>query len=202
MLELPPSDINREGSRSETASTETNSLRQLPIVDEECGPHDLHEDVSGLGTVSIARKSRFFYYKENQEITLYIFLAAVIAKIKMHYYCSFNLFFLVVYPFTSHSQRKGNEKWMKSVTVENLNESVILFIFDFLKYFYWNNRVRLLDRKLSDWHASDPEFDPHVRHILSRRLGHEKISTAILPLLLIQEEQLSVTGERMCTKYW
>ena len=50
------------------------------------------------------------------------------------------------------------------------------------------------------WHASGPEFDPHVRHILSWRLGHENISTAILPLPLIQEEQLSVTGERMCTK--
>ena len=45
-------------------------------------------------------------------------------------------------------------------------------------------------------HASGPEFDLHVRHILSWR------STAILPLPLIQEEQLSVTGERMCTKYW
>ena len=52
------------------------------------------------------------------------------------------------------------------------------------------------------WHASGPEFDPHVGHILSWRLGHENISTAILPLPLIQEEQLSVTGERMCTKYW
>ena len=52
------------------------------------------------------------------------------------------------------------------------------------------------------WHASGPEFDPHVRRILSWRLGHENISTAILPLPLIQEEQLSVTGERMCTKYW
>ena len=52
------------------------------------------------------------------------------------------------------------------------------------------------------WHASGPEFDLHVRHILSWRLGHENISTAILPLPLIQEEQLSVTGERMCTKYW
>ena len=52
------------------------------------------------------------------------------------------------------------------------------------------------------WHASGPEFDPHVRHILSWRLGHENISTAILPLPLIQEEQLSVTGKRMCTKYW
>ena len=38
--------------------------------------------------------------------------------------------------------------------------------------------------------------------ILSWRLGHENISTAILPLPLIQEEQLSVTGERVCTKYW
>ena len=52
------------------------------------------------------------------------------------------------------------------------------------------------------WHASSPEFVPHVQHILSWRLGHENISTAILPLPLIQEEQLSVTGERMCTKYW
>ena len=38
--------------------------------------------------------------------------------------------------------------------------------------------------------------------ILSWRLGHEKISTAILPFLLIQGEQLSVTGERMCAMYW
>ena len=50
-------------------------------------------------------------------------------------------------------------------------------------------------------HASGPEFDPHVWHILSWRLGHEKISTAILPLPLILEEQLSATGERMCIKY-
>ena len=52
------------------------------------------------------------------------------------------------------------------------------------------------------WHASGPGFDPHVRHILSWRLGHKNISTAILPLPLIQEEQLSVTGERMCAKNW
>ena len=51
-------------------------------------------------------------------------------------------------------------------------------------------------------HTSGPEFDPDVRHILSWRLAHEKISTSIRPLPLIQEEQLSVTGERMCTKYW
>ena len=52
---------------------------------------------------------------------------------------------------------------------------------------------------VSAWHASGPEFDPHIRHILSLRFGHEKISVAILPLQLIQEEQLSVTGEKMCT---
>ena len=43
---------------------------------------------------------------------------------------------------------------------------------------------------VSAWHASGFEFDPHVRHILSWRFGQEKISTAILPLPLIQEEQL------------
>ena len=64
------------------------------------------------------------------------------------------------------------------------------------------DRTRQLDRNEFAWHASGPEFDPHGRHILSWRLGQENISTAILPLPLIQEEQLSVTGERMCTKYW
>ena len=57
----------------------------------------------------------------------------------------------------------------------------------------------------SDVHpyADSREFDPHVRQkILSRRFDHEKMSTAILFLLLIQEGQVSVTGERMCTKYW
>ena len=61
--------------------------------------------------------------------------------------------------------------------------------------------VARLEASLLDKQAA-PEFDPHVWHIFSWRSGHEKISTAILPLPLIQEEQLSVTGERMCTKYW
>ena len=55
---------------------------------------------------------------------------------------------------------------------------------------------------VSAWHWNGPEFDPHVRHILLWRLGHENISMAILPLPLIQEKQLSVTGERMCIKHW
>ena len=51
-------------------------------------------------------------------------------------------------------------------------------------------------------HLKALDFDPNVRHIRSWRFGHENISMAILPLSLIQEEQLSVTGERLCTKYW
>ena len=43
---------------------------------------------------------------------------------------------------------------------------------------------------------------PTTGNIVLWRLVHEIISTAILSFLLIQEEQLSVTGERMCTKYW
>ena len=57
-------------------------------------------------------------------------------------------------------------------------------------------------RNLTGLHASSPEFDPYIWHILSWSLDHEKISTATLPLPLIQEEQLSVTDKKMCTKYW
>ena len=42
-------------------------------------------------------------------------------------------------------------------------------------------------------------FDPHVRQHSFVEFGHEIISAAILSIPLIQEGQLSVTGERMCT---
>ena len=43
----------------------------------------------------------------------------------------------------------------------------------------------------------------HVLFVITLKdSSHENISVTILPLPLIQEEQLSVTGERMCTKYW
>ena len=45
-------------------------------------------------------------------------------------------------------------------------------------------------------------FDPPIRQHSFVEIGHEIISTASLSLLLIQVRQLSVTGERMCTKYW
>ena len=38
-----------------------------------------------------------------------------------------------------------------------------------------------------------------VGHILSLEIDHEILSTVIFSLPLIQEGQLSVSGERMCT---
>ena len=56
---------------------------------------------------------------------------------------------------------------------------------------------------VSAWYADRSGLDPRVRqNILSMRFGHEKNSTTILSLPLIQERQLSVTGERIGTKYW
>ena len=43
-------------------------------------------------------------------------------------------------------------------------------------------------------------FDPAKHYFME--IGHEIISAAILSLPLIQVRQLSVTGKRMCTKYW
>ena len=45
------------------------------------------------------------------------------------------------------------------------------------------------------WHASGHKFDPHVRHILSWRLGHENISSAILPLSLIQKSSCQLLAK-------
>ena len=52
------------------------------------------------------------------------------------------------------------------------------------------------------WHADSRRFYPHVWQHSFVDIGHEIISTAILSLLLIQEGQLSVTCERMCTECW
>ena len=51
----------------------------------------------------------------------------------------------------------------------------------------------------SSWHANDHRFYPRVRQHSFMEIGRGIISTAILSLPLIQEGQLSVTGERMCT---
>ena len=54
----------------------------------------------------------------------------------------------------------------------------------------------------SDCKSRGHWFEPRSCHILSLRFAHENISKTILTLPLIQEGQVSVTGERMGTKYW
>ena len=49
-----------------------------------------------------------------------------------------------------------------------------------------------------DWFSWGHGFDPPVRQFFVE-MGQKMISTAILSLALIQVEQLTVTGERMCT---
>ena len=67
MLELPNSDINPESLSHEVKSTETHALRELPIVNQEPVSHDLQENVSDIASVSIAQKSKFFYYNKIKE---------------------------------------------------------------------------------------------------------------------------------------
>ena len=52
------------------------------------------------------------------------------------------------------------------------------------------------------WELRSTAIDPRVQHIFLSRFGHENISTAILPLPLIQEEYLPVNSEMMCAKNW
>ena len=52
------------------------------------------------------------------------------------------------------------------------------------------------------WYADSCGFDPPVRQHSFVEISHEIISTAILPLPLIQVGLLSVTGKRKCTMYW
>ena len=47
---------------------------------------------------------------------------------------------------------------------------------------------------------ANPEVSgSNLSHITSAEIDHEIFSTVILPFPLIQEGQLSVTGESMCT---
>ena len=48
----------------------------------------------------------------------------------------------------------------------------------------------------SAWYADSRGLDPHVQRHSFVEIGHEIISTVILPLPLIQEGQLSVTGRK------
>ena len=68
---------------------------------------------------------------------------------------------------------------------------------------FWSNAlgasVAWLDAP-SDWRPGGRGFNPHrARQHSFVEIDHEIFSTVILPLPLIQEGQLSVSGERMCT---
>ena len=52
------------------------------------------------------------------------------------------------------------------------------------------------------WNADVRGLDPAVRPHSVMGIGHEIISRAILPLLLFRVGQLSITGQKMYTKYW
>ena len=57
-------------------------------------------------------------------------------------------------------------------------------------------------RYMSDWQIGGRGFNALVHHHSFVEIGHEIFSTVILYLLLIQEGQLSITGDRMGTEYW
>ena len=75
--------------------------------------------------------------------------------------------------------------------------SAILTIFFF--FFFWPAWVAQLDAP-SDWRPGGHGFNPRRgrQHSLVE-IDHEIFSMVILSLPLIQEGQLSVSGERMCT---
>ena len=66
-------------------------------------------------------------------------------------------------------------------------------------HMYWPAPVAQLDAP-SDWRPGGRGFNPRRgRQHSFVEIDHETFSTVILSLPLIQEGQLSVSGERMCT---
>ena len=65
-----------------------------------------------------------------------------------------------------------------------------------------NNRGSVALSVACDCKSKGLQFEPQPGHLTFMGVDCELISSAILPLLLILEEQLSVTGESMCTMYW
>ena len=50
--------------------------------------------------------------------------------------------------------------------------------------------------------SRDRKFKPQLSHVQFLEIDHEIITVVMLPLLVIQEGKLSVTGKNTCTKYW
>ena len=73
------------------------------------------------------------------------------------------------------------------------------WFFKKIKYFHFTASVAQLDVP-SDWRPGGRGFNPRRdRQHSFMEIDHEIFSTVILSLPLIQEGQLSVSGERMCT---
>ena len=53
--------------------------------------------------------------------------------------------------------------------------------------------------EVSDFRSRGYKFESQLSHITFMKTDHEVISTTVLPILLIQEGQWSVTEESMCT---
>ena len=83
--------------------------------------------------------------------------------------------------------------------VKGNNQNIIVDIFAPKCTFHWPASVAQLDAP-SDWRPGGRGFNPRRgRQHSFVEIGHEIFSTVILSLPLIQEGQLSVSGERMCT---
>ena len=67
---------------------------------------------------------------------------------------------------------------------------------------YFGVLVQWVAPPTADAEVITHKFESQLGHITLVEIDHEIISMTILPLLLIQEGQLSVTGASMCTKYW
>ena len=76
---------------------------------------------------------------------------------------------------------------------------IILFVWGFTAHLAICY-VAGLGFELNDCRAWVCELNPSPTTLLME-IDHEIIPTAILPLLLTEERQLSVTGESLCTKW-
>ena len=102
---------------------------------------------------------------------------------------------------SKYSKRfKNNNNFHKLITYEEMDghgDKRTLFV---SPPFEWHAGLGSAVGCASDWKLGGRGFDPRWgRKHSSVEIDHEIFSTVILSLPLIQEGQLSVSGERMCT---
>ena len=92
-------------------------------------------------------------------------------------------------------EMKTRKRWRVTFKNDCLTFGVISLCY----IWQWSASVAQLDAP-SDWRPGGRGFNPRRgRQHSFVEIDHEKFSTVILSLPLIQEGQLSVSGERMCT---